>query len=261
MTTTIAVTGGTGTLGGLVVAELARRGHAVRVLSRSPRSGVGGEHHAIDLRTGAGLEEALAGVEVVVDAANAQGRAMREVLVSGTRRLAEAASRAGAAHHILVSIVGIDDVPVAYYKAKREQEAALDAVAGSGLARTVLRATQFHPLLNWAFSAAGRAGVLPSGRVALQPVDPAEVARLLADLIERGPGDGRIEFAGPEILTLSQLARQWAAWRNTRRLLVPLPPLGHTVRALRSGALTSSTAPRGELTFTDWLRRRGNGHG
>jgi uncharacterized protein YbjT (DUF2867 family) len=162
---------------------------------------------------------------------------------------------------VLVSILGIDAVPVGYYKFKREQEAALHAVRGSGLARTVLRATQFHPLLNWAFSTAGRVGVLPSGRVVLQPVDPAEVARVLADLIERGPGESRIEFAGPEILTLGQLARQWASSRHARRLLVPLPPLGQTGRALRSGALTSSSAPRGELTFAGWLRRTGNGRG
>jgi uncharacterized protein YbjT (DUF2867 family) len=261
MTMNIAVIGGTGTLGSLAAVELSRRGHAVRVLSRSPRAVSPVEHRAIDLTTGAGLDAALAGVNVVVDVANATGRSAHGVLVGGTRRLAEAGVRAGVAHHVLVSIVGIDAMPLGYYRAKLEQEAALATVPGSDLARTVVRATQFHQLLNRVFSASGRLGLLPGGRIVLQPVDPAEVAAVLADLIERGPADGRIEFSGPEVLALGQLARQWAAAHNARRLRIPVPPIGRTVGALRAGALTSATAPRGELTFGEWLRREGNGHG
>jgi uncharacterized protein YbjT (DUF2867 family) len=256
----IAVIGGTGTLGSLAASELARRGHAVRVVSRSPRTDSPVEHRAVDLTTGAGLDAALDGVEVVVDAANAQGRSMRELLVGGTRRAAEAGVRAGVNHHVLISVVGIEAVPTAYYKVKLEQEAALAAVPGQALARTVLRATQFHQLLDSAFAAAGRIGVLPGGHIVLQPVDPAEVAVTVADLIERGPGEGRIEFSGPERLTLGELARQWKAARGVRRLLIPVPPVGRTISALRAGALTSETAPRGRVTFADWLRdRRGRG--
>jgi nucleoside-diphosphate-sugar epimerase len=211
--------------------------------------------------TGAGLDEALDGVDAVVDAANAQGRSMHDVLVAGTRRVAKAGVRTGVTHHVLISIIGIDTVPVGYYAAKLAQEAALDAVAGPGLARTVLRATQFHPLLNRAFSAASRVGVLPTGRLALQPVDPAEVAGVLVDVIERGPGSGRIEFAGPEIVSLGELAQQWASARGARRLPIPVPPIGRTVRALRAGALTSVTALRGQVTFADWLHREYAGHG
>jgi uncharacterized protein YbjT (DUF2867 family) len=256
----IAVIGGTGTLGSLAVAELLRRGHDVRVLSRSPRTASPVAHHVIDLATGVGLDEALVGVDAVVDAGNAGGRSMRRVLVDGTRRVAEAGIRAGVAHHVLISIVGIDAVPVAYYKAKLEQEGALAMVAGN-LARTVVRATQFHQLVAGTFSVTGRVGVLPAGGIPLQPVDPAEVAAVLADTIERGPGDERIEFAGPEILTLGQLARQWSRARGGHRLAVPVPPIGRTGRALRAGALTSPTAAHGDVTFGEWLRRAGNGHG
>jgi uncharacterized protein YbjT (DUF2867 family) len=253
----IGVIGGTGTLGSLAASELSRRGHAVRVVSRTPRSDPQVEHRAVDLTTGAGLDAALEGVDVVVDAANAQGRSMRELLVGGTRRVAGAGVRAGVSHHILMSIVGIEAVPTGYYKAKLDQEAALAAVPGAALARTVLRATQFHQLLEWAFSSAGRLGVLPGGRIVLQPVDPAEVAVALADLIERGPGESRVEFAGPERLTLGELAGQWRAARDARRVLIPIPPVGRTISALRAGALTSDTAPRGRVTFAEWLRDRG----
>src|SRR5918997_539491 len=112
----IAVPGGTGTLGRPVVAELVRRGHAVRVLSRTPppRPPDGAEHHRVDLASGAGLREALGGVDAVVDAANTPGtgRKAAPVLVEGTRRLLEAEARAGVGHHVAISIVGVDAVPL-----------------------------------------------------------------------------------------------------------------------------------------------------
>ncbi|HEX8975497.1 MAG TPA: NAD(P)H-binding protein [Solirubrobacteraceae bacterium] len=250
----VAVIGGTGTFGRHAVAELTRRGHTVRVLSRTAQPDTAVEHRAVDLLTGAGLSAGLEGAEVVVDAANAQGRSMRELLVGGTRRLAEAGARAGVGHHVLISIIGIEAVPTGYYGAKLEQEAALAAVAGDALAHTVLRATQFHQLLDWAFSTTARSGMLPGGRIVLQPVDPADVAVRLAELIERGPGEGRVELAGPEVVTLGQLAREWRAARGVRRLIIPVPPAARMIRALQAGALTSTTAPRGQRTFSDWLR-------
>jgi uncharacterized protein YbjT (DUF2867 family) len=254
MTMNIAVVGGTGTVGSLAVAELARRGHQVRVLSRSPGAVEDVLRHPVDLSTGAGLDAGLAGVQVVLDAANAtRGRALREVLVGGTRRLLEAGARAGVQHHVLISIVGIESVPVGYYKVKLEQE---EALAAARVPVTVLRATQFHQLVAGVMKASSRFGVLPGGRIQLQPVDPAEVAVRLAEIIEGGPGEGRQELAGPEILPLGELARTWMAATGKRRPSIPIPPLSGTVRALQRGALTSSSASRGQLTFAEWLRRK-----
>ena len=92
---TIAVVGGTGTLGSLVVADLLARGERVAVLTRTG-AGVpaGAEHRRVDLTSGEGLDLALDGVSAVVDAANSQ-KGVKETLVEGTRRLAEAGARAG----------------------------------------------------------------------------------------------------------------------------------------------------------------------
>lgn len=200
-----------------------------------------------------GLDAGLAGVQVVLDAANARrGRAVREVLVGGTRRLIEAEARAGVRHHVLISIVGIESVPVGYYKVKLDQEEALD---GARVPVTVLRATQFHQLVAGIMNTSSRFGVLPGGRIPVQPVDPVEVAVRLAEIIESGPGEGRPELAGPEVLALGELARTWRAATGKRRPVIPIPPVSATVRTLQRGGLTSSTAPRGLLTFADWLSR------
>ena len=73
MTAPILVTGATGMLGTRVVQRLAERGSQVRVLSRRARaSGENVEYVAGDLAKGTGLDEAVAGVDVIVHCASAQ---------------------------------------------------------------------------------------------------------------------------------------------------------------------------------------------
>jgi uncharacterized protein YbjT (DUF2867 family) len=231
----IAVVGGSGTLGAPVVEALTRRGHSVRTLSRS------GEHR-VDVTTGEGLVEALIGVETVVDASNGQ-KNPELVLVEGTRRLLAAEAEAGVGHHVLPSIVGTDRVPRKYFRLKLEQER---LVREGPLPWSILRATQFHQLLDSMFGALARYLLSPRSRSLLQPVDPREVAAALAEGVEQGPwGDGR-EVGGPDLLTLSDLARIWS--RAQGRTLLPLPiPLG-----AKAGALTVPEAT-GTLGFAEWL--------
>jgi uncharacterized protein YbjT (DUF2867 family) len=255
----VAVVGGTGTFGKLAVSELKARGHEVVSLSRNAPSGAAaGEHRAVDLSTGAGLPDALEGIELVVDASNVPtggGRA-RAVLVDGTRRLVEAEANVGVARHFLISIVGIDRVPMGYYKLKVEQERVLEGA--QGVAVTILRATQFHQLLDYAFTSTSRFGFLPRANIPLQPVDPREVAAALADGVGDGLWDGTRELAGPEVRTLTHLARAWKQARAKVRPQLPLPLIGKLGGALKAGGLTSAEAPRGKVTFEEWLASAGS---
>ncbi|HEX6689263.1 MAG TPA: NAD(P)H-binding protein, partial [Solirubrobacterales bacterium] len=170
----IAVVGGTGVLGTALVARLASAGDEVLVLSRGGGDlPAGASHRHIDLTTGEGLDGALAGVEVVFDASNSSPRNAGPVLVEGTGRLLRAGAAAGVRHYVGVSIVGCDRVPTAYYKVKVEQE---KTIAAGKIPWSLLRATQFHTLIAWAFGQAGRFGVVPTGRARLQPVATTVVA-------------------------------------------------------------------------------------
>jgi uncharacterized protein YbjT (DUF2867 family) len=248
---TVAVVGGTGTLGALVVAELARRGESVRVLSRTPRAvPAGAEHRRVDLTTGEGLAEALAGVGAVVDAANSQ-RGAKRTLVEGTKRLVDAGAAAGVGHHLAISIVGIDRVPVSYYKVKLEQEAAIEA---GPLPWTILRATQFHQLLDGWFAGAARFGVRPTGAFKLQPIDPSFVATRLADAALAAPAGRLPDLAGPKVETFGTLAAAWARARGRRRLPLPLPAWGKIGKGLAAGALCVPGVPGPGENFEEWLR-------
>lgn len=240
-----AVVGSTGSLGALVTAELSRRGHEVRALSRkSPE-------YPVDLRTGDGLEQALAGCDVVVDASNDASGDARDVLVNGSSRLLTAEQTAGVGHHICVSIVGCDRMQIGYYKVKLEQE---QVVEGSSVPWTILRATQFHELIAATFARASRLGVMPVPRAQMQSVACADVAAEVAQLAERGPLEGRREIAGPEVIDARVMARQWRDGTHRHVLLVPIRLPGRLGRALRVGLLTPEDPDvLGTTTFASWI--------
>jgi uncharacterized protein YbjT (DUF2867 family) len=245
----IAIAGGTGTLGRHVADALAARGHEVRVLSRrSPE-------YPVDLASGAGLADALAGCDALVDASNASSsKRARQVLVDGSRRLLAAEHEAGVRHHVCVSIVGCERAPMGYYKVKVEQERVVEQ---GPVPYSIVQATQFHELAAKALDAAGRWRVLPIPRIRLQTVAAAEVASAVADVAAGQPLGSRVQVAGPEVATARDLARTWKSVTGRSALMVPVPLPGKLGRALRDGALTADHPDiRGKATFADWLAAR-----
>jgi uncharacterized protein YbjT (DUF2867 family) len=244
----IAIVGGTGTLGRHVVTQLAAGGHETRVLSRSG-------DWPVDLTTGEGLAKALDGCAAVVDASNAtSARRARLVLVEGSRRLLAAEQEAAVGHHICVSIVGCDQVPMGYYRIKTDQE---DVVAQGPVPWTIVRATQFHELAASALAAAARFRLLPVPAMALQTIAAADVAGVLATVAAGAPRRARVQVAGPQICSARELARTWRAATGRAALLVPVPVPGKIGRALRTGGLTTERPDfSGTITFAEWLRAR-----
>jgi uncharacterized protein YbjT (DUF2867 family) len=247
---TVAVVGGTGTLGALVVRELLARGADVRVLSRNATNvPAGATHHRVDLTSGDGLAQALAGADAVVDAANST-KAAEKVLVAGTKRLLEAEAATGVAHHVAISIIGIDQVPMSYYRAKLAQEGAIES---GPVPFSLLRAGQFPQLLDSAFAAAARFGIRPTGAAKVQPVDPATVAAHLAEAALAAPAGRLPAVAGPKVQTLSELSRAWATARGKHRLPLRIPSWGKMGRALKAGALCDPAAATPGEDFEEWL--------
>jgi uncharacterized protein YbjT (DUF2867 family) len=243
--TTVAVAGGTGTVGRLVVEALRRHGAEPTVLSRS-----GG----VDLVSGRGVVEALQGVDAVVDVSNVQTTATRKSVSffqAVTRTLLTAEQVAGVQHHVALSIVGIDSLNSGYYAGKRAQERLLTE---SDMSWSILRSTQFHEFAAQLLSQAtlGPIAVLPS--LPTQPIAAREVAEALAG-IAVGPAVGRHrDLAGPRREQLVDMARRYAAATGSRRLVVPVSVPGETWKAIRAGALLPGPgAEHGEQTFDEWL--------
>nr|WP_090342975.1 NAD(P)H-binding protein [Mycolicibacterium malmesburyense]CRL73660.1 putative nucleoside-diphosphate sugar epimerase [Mycolicibacterium malmesburyense] len=252
MARTVLVTGATGTLGHRVVPEAIDAGHDVRALSRKSHVGYTGVHWAqADLLTGTGLDAALDGIEVVVNCAT-QPTGGKDV--TAMRNLVASARRAGVAHTVHVSIVGIDRIPLPYYRTKLRAEQVLE---GSGLGHTVLRATQFHDLIRTIFALQRYSPVLGACRgVSFQPIDTADVAARLVELLDTEPAGRAPDIGGPAVHTHTELGRMYldAAASRRRVLAVPLP--GRIGRELRGGANLVPQNPVGTVGFAEYLAAR-----
>ena len=237
---TILVTGATGTLGTPTTAGLRAAGHDVRALSRRTGPGL----VTGDLLSGEGMAAALAGVGTVVHLATGKDD------VRATRTLLDAARTAGVGHVVLISIVGIDDIPLGYYRKKRVVE---QLVSESGLPHTILRATQFHAFVARLFTAQRLLPVVLAPAFEVQPIAAEEVAQRLVELAE-APPTGRVpDIGGPSRRGLPELASVWAEITATRRPVVPVRLPGRVFAGYRAGHNLVPGPAYGRITFEEHL--------
>ena len=259
MSSPILVTGGTGTLGRLVVPLLQDAGGKVRVLTRRSREAAGGTAFVTgDLATGEGIEAAVAGAEIIVHCAGTSKGDEEKA-----RSLVRAASRAGAPHVVYISVVGSDRVPLAsgidramfgYFGSKLAAER---VIADSGLPWTTLRATQFHDLVLMVARQMARLPVIPVPvGVRFQPVDAGEVAARLAELALGRPAGLVPDMAGPRVYRIADLIRGYLRAAGKHRAFVPLPLPGQAARAVRAGANLAPERAVGRRTWEEFLAER-----
>lgn len=160
-------------------------------------------------------------------------------------------------HLVYISIVGVDRVPLRYYKSKLAVERLVEE---SGLGWTVLRATQFHDLLVMVLQGLSKLPVLfLLGRCPGQPVEVAEVADRLVELAAGAPA-GRVEdLGGPETRTFESLARAYLKASGRRRAVVNVPLWGAAYRGFRSGGHLTPQRAVGKGTFEEYLVGRFGG--
>lgn len=245
----IAVAGGTGLIGRLVVDAVRASGDTPLVVARST---------GVDLMSGAGLDEALVDADVVIDVTNLgtiSGKKAVRFFETVTRTLQDAEVRLGISHHIVLSIVGAAGINWGYYNGKRRQEEL--AVAGP-VPATVLRATQFYEFATQMIDRAGPVVLVP--KMLSQPIAACEVAAALVEAAREEPAGVAADLAGPEQLQMPDMVRRLLRIRKSHRptLSVRLP--GAAGKAMSTGGLLpSATGPRGRQTFNQWLADIGGG--
>jgi uncharacterized protein YbjT (DUF2867 family) len=251
MTSSILVTGGTGTLGRHVTPLLLDAGCKVRVLSRRShefRDGL--EFVTGDLLKDEGIEPAADGAEIVLHLAGGP-----KGDDEATRNLVRAASRAGVRHMVCISVIAADRVPIGYFRSKLGEER---AVAESGLPWTTLRAAQFHELILIVLQKMAKLPVIPVPRgVRMQPVDSRDVAARLAELALGTPAGLVPDLAGPNVYGMADLVRGYLRARGKHRLTMPVRVPGKAGRVYRAGEnLSLEGADVGTRTWEDFLAER-----
>jgi len=243
----IAIAGGTGRIGRLTAAALESAGHQTVAVSR----GAG-----VDLISGSGLDSALRGADAVVDVTNTSipdERGIVEFFGTETRNLLAAEEAAGVPHHVLLSIVGIDNGQrVPHYAGKREQER---LVTAGRVPWTIVRCTQFHDFAGMVAGWSERDGVAAIPPLLVQPIAPADVAGILAEIAMGAPQGRYRDVAGPEPQDLVDMARRTNDARGHAVKLVPTwsvfgPEMAGDVLLPGQGARIAPT------TFDEWLAKQ-----
>jgi uncharacterized protein YbjT (DUF2867 family) len=236
----LAIAGGTGLIGRHVVDAAQAEGHEVVVLSRS----VG-----VDVVSGDGLADALAGVQTIVDVTNSAAQDERpatDFFVAAAGNLQRVGAHAGVDHLVTLSIVGIDELPFGYYAAKLAHE----RVAGAGpIAATILRATQFHEFPGQIIGWSTHDGVAQLPDLVVQTVAARTVAEVLVELAAAPPIGRAADLAGPDQRRLVDLARALVARRGDATVIERDDQPGIPSRALLPGAGARIEPP----SFDEWL--------
>ena len=250
----IAVTGATGRVGSHLVEILEQRGHDVVPIARS---------RGVDVVSGEGLDEALSGTEIIIDAATGPSPDQEQAtafFTASARNLQRAGAAAGAKRIVVVSIIGIDKFQGGYNAAKVAQERTL---LEGPLPVRIVRAAQFHefvePLVGWTI----QDDVAYVPEMQTQLVAARVVAETVADAAEEPEVEnGRItEVAGPREERLADAAAALFASRGDafeiregrQSVLVPRADDPDAAAYAEGAALPNPRAKLAGPTFEEWL--------
>ncbi|WP_411130254.1 SDR family oxidoreductase [Streptomyces sp. x-19] len=239
----IAVIGGTGLIGSQVVTDLNAAGHEAVPHSQST---------GVDVISGQGLDEAVAGADVVVNLTNSPtfDEASPAFFQTSMDNLLAAAHKGGVGHFVILSIVGTDQVPeLDYYRAKTLQE---NLLAAEPIPYSIVRATQFMEFMDAVMSWTSDADTVRLPATPIQPIASKDVAAAVAEVAAGAPLNGRRNIAGPEIFTLDELGRITLSHKGDKRTVVTDPTAG-MFAVVKGDVLTDKDAHLAATHYTDWL--------
>jgi uncharacterized protein YbjT (DUF2867 family) len=250
----IAVTGATGRVGSPLVEILTNRGHDVVSIARSK---------GVDVVSGEGLDEALAGAETIIDTATGPSPDEKEAtdfFIASARNLQRAGAAAGADRIVVVSIIGIDRFEGGYNAAKVAQERAL---LEGPLPVRIVRAAQFHEFVDQLVGWTTQDGVAHLPEMRTQPVAARAVAEALADAAEEPEiqNGTTTEIAGPREERLAEAAAALFASRGEsveireerQSVLVPRADHPDAAAYAEGAALPNPGAKLAGPSFEEWL--------
>jgi uncharacterized protein YbjT (DUF2867 family) len=228
----VTVVGASGLIGNHVVERLRGGGHDVVAASRST---------GVDVLTGDGLADALAGADALVDVTNSpsfEDDAVLDFFTRSATNLVAAAKAAGVGHYIALSIVGVDGLPDSgYMRAKVAQEA---VIAGSGVAFSIVRATQFAEFTDAITDALTVGDEVRVPDALIQPIPAAEVSAVLAEVGTSTPLNGIRNIGGDARITFERMARDSLQRRGDATKTVVVDPAARYFGAsLRTASLVT----------------------
>lgn len=248
----VLVTGATGQLGLALLKQLKDTEYQIKITSRRKLENFNFEWVYSDFLTGEGLEEAIRDVDVIIHAVTSPRKNSDMIDVSGLKQLLEMSQ--DIKHFIFPSIVGIEDIPMKYYRNKYQAEKLLK---NSSISHTIVRATQFHSFVeNLFLSKPLFKRYFVPGNIKFQCVDVDEFAAHLIQLINVGPQGKTDDFGGPEILSLKEMAELKIKVNKESNNVFNLSFPGKIYKSFLEGNNINEHQKVGKITFEEYLRNR-----
>ncbi|WP_371098100.1 SDR family oxidoreductase [Streptomyces sanglieri] len=238
-----AVIGGTGLIGSQVVKKLNAAGH--QAVPHAQSTGV-------DVISGRGVDEAVAGADVVVNLTNSPtfDEASPAFFRASMDNLLAAAGKGGVGHFVILSIVGTDRVPeLDYYRAKALQE---EILAAGPIPYSIVRATQFMEFMDAVLSWTADGDTVRLPATPIQPIAAEDVADAVAEVAAGAPLNGIRNIGGPEVFRLDELGRITLSHKGDGRTVVTDPTAG-MFAAVKGDVLTDKDAHLAPTHYADWL--------
>ncbi|MGW3824071.1 SDR family oxidoreductase [Streptomyces sp. NBC_01594] len=239
-----AVMGGTGRIGSQVVKKLKAAGH--EAVPHSLSTGV-------DIITGQGLDEAVAGVDVVVNLTNSPtfDDASPAFFQTSMDNLLAACRKGGVGHVVILSIVGADQVPgLDYYRAKVLQENILKA---GSIPYSIVRATQFMEFMDSVLAMTTEGDTVRLPPTPIQPIAAQDVSDAVAEVAAGTPLNGILNVAGPDVFPLDELGRITLNARPDGRTVVTDDTAGMFAAAHGDVLTAKGDARIAPTHYADWL--------
>ncbi|MFD3486515.1 SDR family oxidoreductase [Streptomyces sp. NPDC058665] len=239
------VIGGTGLIGSQVVAKLTDAGH--EAVPAALQTGV-------DLLTGKGLDQALEGAQVVVNLANSPtfDEKSFEFFRTSMGNLLAAGEKAGVGHQVVLSIVGVEQVPqLDYYRAKALQE---ELLREGPTPYSIVRATQFFEFMNAVMSWTSDDETVRLPVTPIQPMAAADVASAVFEVATGAPLGGIRNVGGPDRFALDELGRITLAARGDARNVVVDDQAGMFAVIEGDALLPGPDAHLAGTHYRDWVR-------
>lgn len=245
----VTVIGGTGLIGSKVVEKLNAHGHDARPAALQT---------GLNTLTNEGVDEALAGAEVVIDVSNSPSFADDDVMnffTTSTNNLLTAAKNAGVAHYVALSIVGVDRLPDSgYMRAKVTQE---KLIKESGIPYSIVRATQFFEFTTAIADASTIDGKVHLAPVSYQPMASDDVATAVGRTASGEPVNGVRETGGPAKVRMDEFVGAALAKAGDSREVVVDEHAKYFGSELEDDSLVpGGDAVLGSTSYEDWAAGR-----
>lgn len=242
----LTVIGGTGLIGSHVVEKLTADGH--EAVPAAPSTGV-------DLTTGKGLDRALEDAEVAINLANSPtfDEASLDFFRTCMNNLLDAGERAGVRHQVVLSILGVDQVPqLDYYRAKTLQE---DLLRQGPTPYSIVRATQFFEFMNAVLAMTSDETTVRLPATRLQPIAAADVVDAVVGVCTGAPLQGIRNIAGPDVFRLDELGSVTLAAHHDHRTVITDDEAGMFAGITGDVLTAGPDAHLAPTHYRDWIKQ------